>query len=134
LGPHLSRLHPALLTSIRPSCKDLPGTNTLAYNAKSSITEEIFYNIETRGKVLNFFIRNLRIFVISYSVCPWQAQLNLMFAGEAGAYFQALPANIRLGWKGLPGTNTLAFYEHSSIAEANSFITLRPGPNIIKLF
>jgi len=56
-------------------------------------------------------------------------QLNL--AGEAGAYFQALPANIRLG---LPGTNTLAFYEHSSIAEANSFITLRPGPNIIKLF
>jgi len=57
-----------------------------------------------------------------------------MFAGEAGAYFQALPANIRLGWKGLPGTNTLAFYEHSSIAEANSFITLRPGPNVIKLF
>jgi len=22
----------------------------------------------------------------------------------------ALPANIRLGWKGLPGTNTLAYY------------------------
>jgi hypothetical protein len=24
---------------------------------------------------------------------------------------QALPANIRLGWKGLPGTNALAYYE-----------------------
>jgi hypothetical protein len=24
----------------------------------------------------------------------------------------ALPANIRLGWKGLPGTNTLAYNEN----------------------
>ncbi len=24
----------------------------------------------------------------------------------------SLPANIRLGWKGLPGTNTLAYYEN----------------------
>jgi hypothetical protein len=24
----------------------------------------------------------------------------------------ALPTNIRLGWKGLPGTNTLAYYEN----------------------
>ncbi len=24
-----------------------------------------------------------------------------------------LPANIRLGWKGLPGTNALAYYEKS---------------------
>jgi hypothetical protein len=44
-----------------------------------------------------------------------------MFVGEAYPrvehlkrasleYAPALPANIRLGWKGLPGTNTLAFY------------------------
>ncbi len=25
----------------------------------------------------------------------------------------ALPTNIRLGWEGLQGTNTLAYYEHS---------------------
>jgi hypothetical protein len=24
----------------------------------------------------------------------------------------ASPTNIRLGWKGLPGTNTLAYYEN----------------------
>jgi hypothetical protein len=24
-----------------------------------------------------------------------------------------IPTNIRLGWKGLPGTNTLAYYENS---------------------
>ncbi len=34
-----------------------------------------------------------KIFVISSSVRPFQA-------------FSALPVNIRLGWKGLPGTNT----------------------------
>jgi hypothetical protein len=48
-----------------------------------------------------------------------------MIAGKAGAYPRVenlkgsslgqaptLPANIRLGWKGLPGTNTLAYYEN----------------------
>ncbi len=28
-------------------------------------------------------------------------------------YALVLPANIRLGWKGLPGTNTQAYYENS---------------------
>jgi hypothetical protein len=27
--------------------------------------------------------------------------------------YMAIPANIRLGWKGLPGTNAPAFYEKS---------------------
>ncbi len=43
-----------------------------------------------------------------------------MFAGKAGAYPSEAPfwlmvslANITLGWEGLPGTNTLAFYEKS---------------------
>ena len=53
-------------------------------------------------------------------------QPSPMFVGKAGAYPiveplkgasinlpLALPANIRLGWKGLPGTNTLAYYENS---------------------
>jgi hypothetical protein len=39
-----------------------------------------------------------------------------MFAGEAIAYpreapFLASPTNIRLSWKGLPGANTLAYFE-----------------------
>jgi len=29
----------------------------------------------------------------------------------------ALPANIRLGWESLPGTNTLAYYQHLKISE-----------------
>ncbi len=41
-------------------------------------------------------------------------------------YSQALPADIRLGWKGLPGTNALAYYEHSQITAAKGYITLCP--------
>jgi hypothetical protein len=53
-------------------------------------------------------------------------QPSIMFAGKAGAYASGatfrcpllggllgLPKNNKLGWKGLPETNTLAFYEHS---------------------
>jgi hypothetical protein len=29
----------------------------------------------------------------------------------SGAPLKGRPTNIRLGWKGLPGTNTLAYYE-----------------------
>jgi hypothetical protein len=46
---------------------------------------------------------------------------TVMFAGEAGSLTKSgaperhvpfLPANIRLSWNGLLGTNTLAYYEH----------------------
>jgi hypothetical protein len=39
----------------------------------------------------------------------------------------ALSANIILGRKGLPWTNTLAYYEHSKITAVKSFITFAPG-------
>ena len=52
-------------------------------------------------------------------------QPSLMFVGKAGAYPReerlkvallgyalALPANIRLGWKSLPGTNALAYCQN----------------------
>jgi hypothetical protein len=42
-------------------------------------------------------------------------------------YALRLHAKIRLGWKSLSGTNTLAYYENSQIAAVNSFITLAPG-------
>jgi hypothetical protein len=35
--------------------------------------------------------------------------------------------NIRLGWKDMPGTNTLAYQKDSYITDVNSFITLVPG-------
>jgi hypothetical protein len=63
-------------------------------------------------------------------------QPSITFVKKAGAYpsdlsgapllgrFQALPTNIRLGWKSLPGTNTLADYKHLSITPVKSFMTL----------
>jgi hypothetical protein len=37
-----------------------------------------------------------------------------------------LPTSIRLSWKGLPGTNTLAYYENLQITDVKFFITLGP--------
>jgi hypothetical protein len=39
----------------------------------------------------------------------------------------ALLANIRLAGTGLPGTNTLAYYEHLQITAVKSFITADSG-------
>jgi hypothetical protein len=39
----------------------------------------------------------------------------------------ALPTNIRLGWKGLPWTNTLAYYSNSKIRDVKVFIIFDPS-------
>jgi len=45
----------------------------------------------------------------------------------------SLPTNIRLGCKGLPKTNTLAYLEYSLFTEVKSFITFSRLQNILKL-
>ncbi len=40
---------------------------------------------------------------------PSEAPFGCFTLGQA----PGLPANNRLGWKGLPGTNALAYYENS---------------------
>ncbi len=50
-----------------------------------------------------------------------------MFVDEA----PALPENIRLGWKCLPGTKAPAYYEKSQLTTVKSFITLATDVNII---
>jgi len=35
-----------------------------------------------------------------------------MFASKTRAYPRETPASISLGWKGLTGTNNLAYYKH----------------------
>jgi hypothetical protein len=46
----------------------------------------------------------------------------------------AFVTNIRIGWRGLPGTNAVAYYENTSITNVKSFIIFCPGPNVIKHF
>ncbi len=45
---------------------------------------------------------------------------------------------VRLGWKSLPGTNTLTYYKNSQIADKESFIKLGPAlilsPNLAYFF
>jgi len=38
-----------------------------------------------------------------------------MFSGKAGAYPSEVPANIRLGWKGFPGSNALPYNESHNL-------------------
>ncbi len=61
---------------------------------------------------------------------PRLGQLKCTSLGGLLAY----PTKIGLGLKGLPGTNTLAYYEKSQIMSVKSFITLFPGVGVIKLF
>ncbi len=46
----------------------------------------------------------------------------------------ALPTNIRLSWKGLPRTKTLAYYVNPYIMSVKSFIAQAPGVSIETLF
>jgi hypothetical protein len=70
-----------------------------------------------------------------------------MFACKAGAsvvehllstilYFRllALPAFIRLGWKGLPGVYTLAYWEHSYITAVKKFYNIDTWAQCYKTF
>jgi hypothetical protein len=47
---------------------------------------------------------------------------------------QALPTNIRLGWKLMEVANTLAYYDTASIAVLKSFIVQAPGCVFKKLY
>jgi hypothetical protein len=42
----------------------------------------------------------------------------------------AYPENIRLEWKGLSATNTLAYYKNMYITAVKGFIELAPGVNL----
>jgi hypothetical protein len=46
----------------------------------------------------------------------------------------ALLNNIRLRWKGLPGTNALAYYKNLQITTVKSLIPLAPGVTSTKIF
>jgi hypothetical protein len=53
--------------------------------------------------------------------------------GSSMGLAPALPTNIRLGWKSLQGTNTLAYYEDSLLTAVKSFITFATHKHYIRL-
>ncbi len=87
-----------------------------------------FYSIGSRASCYkSHYVRNLRIFVVSQSVCPWQAfpAKSNVFEVRPRAYPKgelllrvplgqapAFLTNISLGQKSLQVTNTPAYYEH----------------------
>ncbi len=89
-----------------------------------------------------FYGRNLLMSLISQSVCK-TFQQSVIFVSKAGAYrgrtpehlkgaspqgrLLAFPTDIRLGWKGLPATNTVAYQEHLYVTAVKCFITSAGG-------
>ncbi len=57
--------------------------------------------------------------------------IRLGLKGASLGYAPALLANIRLGWKDLPGTNTQAYY--FEITAVKNFITLAPVREFVLL-
>ncbi len=81
------------------------------------------YNFDSWGMYhKTYYSHNLRISVISKSVCPckpFQPSLMVRLGANLGVdhltgaslgKVLALSANIRLGWNRLPWTNTLTYY------------------------
>jgi hypothetical protein len=63
--------------------------------------------------------------------CLWVREESTKVKHLSGAPLQgkllALPSNNELGWKGLPGANTLVYYKNSQLTAIKSLITLAPG-------
>jgi hypothetical protein len=60
---------------------------------------------------------------LTFQVRPEEpAQLKHHPGAPLQGWILALPINFRLGWKGLPGTNTLAHLEHIKIIDYNYII------------
>jgi hypothetical protein len=61
----------------------------------------------------SFYGRKLLKFVVSKSVCPWPwpdfARVKHLEGFPLLGRLLSLPTNGRRGWKGLPGSNTLAY-------------------------
>ncbi len=45
--------------------------------------------------------------------------------------FLTFSTNNMLGWKGLPGTNTLAYYKHSYITDVKMIVASTPEHNVM---
>jgi len=46
----------------------------------------------------------------------------------------ALSANVKPGWKGLEGTDALAYFAILLVTKIQSFLSVTPETNVIKLF
>jgi hypothetical protein len=71
-------------------------------------------------------LASLSCIVLCLWIRSWAYPRVEHLKGASLGYAPALPTNIRLGWNGLPGTNTLAYYGKAQLTAVKSFITLTP--------
>ncbi len=129
----------------------MPRTNARDYYEKSELTAvKSFITLAPGHDVIKLFrsviykknYDKLKFFApsrpsqasLTFEVGWEPTQMKHLSAAPLYGKLLALPRNIRLGWKSLPGTNTLAFNKYSLIMDVKSFITLTPGVNVLKHF
>jgi len=79
-----------------------------------------FYNIEPKSQPIHLLqLGKPWVFPQTLDYNKWS---SLKVQGTKGT--KALFTNIAIGWKGLPGTNTPAYYKHSYNTSLKSSITL----------
>ncbi len=79
-----------------------------------------------------FYSRNCCRIVLSQSVCPWSAFLSLLqwsfLQRDSALMIGSQPClQFQTGRKGLPGTNTLAFYDTATFTFVKGFVVQTPG-------
>ncbi len=99
---------PALLAHARLGREGLKMTSTSDYFSRVSLTNE-FCNIETSGQYFETFCHsNLLILDDISAVITVNYFIYRLFLFTSLGWAPALFANVKLGWKGLTGTSTLA--------------------------
>jgi hypothetical protein len=107
----------SLLTNIGLAQKLLPRTNTLAYFALVSAAKQRSFQVD----MSSLFVHNAMEAKKNFDIDTWGQSYKTFYGHNIRIFiiismsvnFQSmLPTNIGLGWKGLPVTNTLAYYEN----------------------
>jgi hypothetical protein len=83
--------------------------NTQAYYDKAIITAAKSFKVKASVAFKGLYWPVLYLVLNMHLKAPWP---NVRYFTWV---VPALLTSIRLGWKGLPGTNTLVYYKHSSM-------------------
>ncbi len=94
--------------------------------------EKSFIRLTPGPNVMKNFLRSyftnvrnkLECFVLYKPFQPEPTQVKHLSGTPLYGMALALPTNIRLGWKGQPGTDTLAYYKLSYITTAKKFFLI----------
>ena len=101
-------------------------------NHRSTREFERYFSTDRPSPALGQDVSVMKLFSSSFSL--GQIDYIVLSGAPLKVRLLALPTNIGQGWKKVPGTNALAYYENLKLTAIKSFITLATGTFVVKLF